>query len=249
LIFGDKNVIKDYLEYYSYFTRYIPTAEGYEGKYFDSATHKLVRIEIRNAPALTFYLNAFSEGGKNSIDCYNRIILETSKNKDLKFPETTNEWITWGPKNKFCYELKVPLRASDKIYGYMQQDIERYFGYSAKIEKRKVKCLVLSAPFGIEKIKTISDSSYINDHDDHTMFVFKNQRLNSFFSMIKQYNYNQVVPSIPILNEIEYTGNVDLLINSRLDDILSLRSELRKYGLELNECYREIDMLVIRDKK
>lgn len=60
---------------------------------------------------------------------------------------------------------------------------------------------------------------------------------------------NQNENDLPIIDETGYKGNVDMIINAKLNDMSSLRKDLKRYNLDLIEGERVINMLVIRDKK
>lgn len=49
----------------------------------------------------------------------------------------------------------------------------------------------------------------------------------------------------PFFDETGYKGRIDMSINTRLTDLPALRKELARYGLELREAPRELEMLVI----
>ena len=60
--------------------------------------------------------------------------------------------------------------------------------------------------------------------------------------------YMQLSP-LPLLDETGYTGKVDLDINADLSDVNAVNNELEKYGLQMKEAQRNINMMVIRPKQ
>jgi hypothetical protein len=53
----------------------------------------------------------------------------------------------------------------------------------------------------------------------------------------------------PIIDGTNYTGNIRLLLKSKMNDLPQLALELNEYGLDLRKEEREIDMLIVRDKR
>ncbi|MEI9912234.1 MAG: hypothetical protein WDO71_22830 [Bacteroidota bacterium] len=60
----------------------------------------------------------------------------------------------WQQRYSYTYDLLIPAAAKDQRYKFMQQDIKRYFGLSASVEKRKLKCMALIATGDISKLIT-----------------------------------------------------------------------------------------------
>ncbi len=113
----------------------------------DSITQKIVCIQRSNVSLYDLYAYAFKEGdtAKNFLYDYSRIVAEISNPEPFTFPTEQEKIREWEKRNKYSYELRVPNFKADAIYKIMQNDLERYFGYTAIIEKRKIKCLVLRA--------------------------------------------------------------------------------------------------------
>ena len=58
---------------------------------------------------------------------------------------------------------------------------------------------------------------------------------------------NEIPGMPPCLDETGCTAKLDLLLNSNLGDIPSLRKVLQQYGLDLIYTARSVQMLVIED--
>jgi thiol-disulfide isomerase/thioredoxin len=143
--------------------------------------------------------------------------------------------------NLYSYEYIVPLSKADSLYPLMLKNLSQFADYSAKIEKRKVKCLVLKRTSAVDKLKT---------KGSEMIFLFSLSKTDvqntSVYTLINSLN---AVPSVslPIIDETGYTGNIDLKMGP-ISDVGSIRRELSKYDLDLVERERELNMLVIKDK-
>ncbi|MFT4152361.1 TlpA family protein disulfide reductase [Parafilimonas sp.] len=161
------------------------------------------------------------------------------------------ERLEWMKENAFCYELTIPRSSGDpnEKYNIMLSDLNRYFGslygIEAHLEKRNVKCLVLTRINTEDKLATEGGSPFLNDNKYY--LELKNQPL--IWLMIRLATYYMQLSPMPLLDETEYKGNIDLKLNCRLSDISAVNNELEKYGLEFKEAMRMIDIIVISKKK
>ncbi|WP_407532337.1 TlpA family protein disulfide reductase [Elizabethkingia miricola] len=143
--------------------------------------------------------------------------------------------------NLYNYEYIVPVSLSESFYPMMLKNLSQFADYSASIEKRKVKCLILRRTSQKDKIATKGGgmkyrfSTSESDLQNISMYAFVNS-ING-------------IPEIklPIIDETGYTGNVDLKLLG-ISDSASLSKELSKYDLEIIEADRDINVLVIKDK-
>lgn len=143
--------------------------------------------------------------------------------------------------NLYNYEYIVPLSKADSLYPLMLKNISEYADYSATIEKRKVRCLVLKRTSSIDKLRTKEGPTRFSFSMTET--ILKNA---SLYKLVNNLNALSTV-SLPIVDDTGITGNVDLTMGT-ISDVASIRKALSKYDLDLQEEEREIDMLIIRDK-
>lgn len=223
--------------------------------FMDSISNRPFKIHAVNVIAMKLYNVAFN----NDIFGYyvdvfrfpknNRIILNVKKPERLLVPTEESEYAAWyAHDNKLSYELAVPLDESDVLYATMQQDLNRYLKYTAKIEKRKMKCLALVRTSKVDKIAAKhrnSDSAFVVQTG-----VIKFQNLSVTPSVMREILYLNPAIDLPIIDETNYKGKVDLELNfDKLNDIANLKKELNKYDLDLVEKEATISVLVISDKK
>jgi len=57
--------------------------------------------------------------------------------------------------------------------------------------------------------------------------------------------------SLPLafVDETGFTGQVDIQLIGKMSNLLEVRKQLLKYGLEIIETEREVDVLVIKEKE
>ena len=149
---------------------------------------------------------------------------------------------TGQDQNLYSYEYVVPVSKADSLYQLMLNNLAQFTNYSVAIEKRKVQCLVLKRTSAVDKIKTkFSVPSFM-------FSMAKTDVKNStVYSLI---NSLDAVPSVllPIVDETGYNANIDITMGP-ISDLPSIERELSRFDLGLVEAEREIDILIIKDKK
>jgi thiol-disulfide isomerase/thioredoxin len=174
----------------------------------------------------------------------NRIFIESRHAEKFQFPTDNNLIDQWMYDNTFSYELSIPPERSKELFDFMQMDMERYLPFKARVEKRKVMCLVL--------VKTGKDDLPLTKFDEKSnsksreVFIVKNATIQS--SLYPALIYANQNLKTPIIDKTGYNKPVNIQLNCSLDDIPSLNMELKKYGLSLELKINQIDILLISDK-
>jgi hypothetical protein len=129
----------------------------------------------------------------------------------------------------------------------MREDLNRYFNIEAKIERRKRECLLLVRTSTKDKIKTAGEKPVYQQHD--TGYTLKNHPVSWLIyaiagsQFVRPFNF-----PYPIVDNTNYTANIDIDLHVNMKNIPALRKELNKYDLDLVKGEKELDVLVIREK-
>src|SRR5699024_6138274 len=108
--------------------------------------------------------------------------------------------------NYYSYELIVPQDNTDSLFYYMLEDLNRYSDYKGSIQKRKVDCLVLVRTSSEDKIKSNGGNRKCTFPNSPS--ILKNEKLATMINMLGE----DSPINLPIIDETEYTGNVDIEI-------------------------------------
>ncbi|WP_207424313.1 TlpA disulfide reductase family protein [Desertivirga brevis] len=148
-------------------------------------------------------------------------------------------------KNYCTYEIRVSLKEADSLYAYMLKDLNRYTPYHGSIEKRRVKCLVLTVIPGFEeRLKTRGGTPELSfSPGQPPLMVNYSTKI-----LLIRLNDLKYVP-IPIVDETGLTENIDLSLSFFPTSEAELKSALLKQGLKLTERERELEMLCLKDDK
>lgn len=179
-------------------------------------------------------LSMFSNIGQNLIEGFtaNRLVLEMNDSADFIFNEKIDSKQEWYKNNLYSYELIVPIKESDKLYRYMLDDLNRYSGYYGTIAKREVLCLIL-----------VPGSNFKNKIDDNKNLQYAGIRVHDLINRLNRLKTNH-----PVLNETGYDKEIHIPLPSISNDWIYVKKELNKYGLDLIEEKREIEMLILTQK-
>jgi hypothetical protein len=126
----------------------------------------------------------------------------------------------------------------------MQQDLARMLSqFKASIEKRTFPCLALVRTSKTDKMK--STGGAVSTEVTPFGAQIHNQK---FFQFIYQLNAKYLSHlSKPVIDQTQYSGNVNLSITADMGDLNSIRKALAAYDLDLVPGTHEIEVLVISD--
>jgi thiol-disulfide isomerase/thioredoxin len=226
------------LTYHSLFTSY---TEGIGMGIIITRTDSIKgkKIILRNLSPSKMLRIAFGKPGFETA----RMILNV-KEKSLISPAFSDD-VNWPKAHSSCYELIVPPHLVDQMYPIMQADLLRYFPqYTAKMQIKKVPCMVLERTSKNDKLKSIGGKP-------ETKFGILGCRMQNFSltRFIDQLRIIYQQKSIyPIVDGTKYNAPVDLEINANLQDFNAINKELLKYDLQFVKKDRKIQMLIIADK-
>lgn len=228
------------LKSYSIFTKgyYVGLPQG--NKIKKTKEGKIYGRQMNNANMITIYRAILYSLFENKGEKFNskRMILQV-KEPALLFSKKGEN----GNDHLYNYELIVPHDKTDSLFDYMLADLNRYSDYIGTIESRIVDCLILVKNSSLDKIKTKGEKPKISYISYPSGITIGNQPMSYFVN-----NLNNETPiSLPIIDETRYAENIDITI-SNFTDLVSLRNELNRYGLDLISAKRNLNMFVIKDK-
>jgi thiol-disulfide isomerase/thioredoxin len=196
------------------------------------------------------YSVAFSENGKHDFSNANTVILEVKNKSRYVYPQDNNLKDEWVSNHSYIYELMIPAAEAAFIYQKMRQDLVRYFNLKGIIEKRKVRCMTLVRTTVKDYLKTKGSepaSNFWVTTDAPVRYIL-NQSFDRFVSALSIQSRHFKLDQ-PFIDKTNYTNKIDIQISTdALDnfDVKKLNSELKKYGLALQEQEILREVLVLR---
>lgn len=237
LLFNNNGGSEEDLVYHSLFTRFISGIGGGYSVYTDSILGR--KITGRNQSVSTLYKIAYSPQGYFG---RNRMLFEVRDTIPLSF--NGGRLSDWLKEYTHCYELIVPPSLKADAFKIMRQDLERFFpDYKASVEKRRVRCLVLTRTSTKDKLLS-KGSAPLSDFNGQGCRI-SNKNLDVFTNRLGMLYLQR--SNLPVINGTAYKGKIDLDIKADLGNVTSINQALQEYDLQFIEAERDIDMLVIKD--
>ena|GEM_PF-2050814 len=173
----------------------------------------------------------------------------------------------WRTTNTYNYESIFPIRISEaEMREKMRLDLDFHFGLKSSVEKRRMKCLILSeAPQNgasfrsrdsaksmlvinqLSYSKNTANRKHVGKSESGAVNYMRNGTVSALITILNgrspASDYFRVLP--PVINEVQYTGRINLDLPDDLTDLEALKRTLLHQGLILEEGYRDIDMFVL----
>ncbi len=150
-------------------------------------------------------------------------------------------------KNLYCYSIITKKPRNDtarQLQEIMQNDLENYFGYVAKIENREWPCLKLLATNASNKLNSKGGPSKIIKRNK-TGIHLQNLPISSVIeSLAKMPAFEEEI----IIDGTGISGNIDFKIEALYTNFEEIKVELAKLGFELVRSTKIMKTLVIKDK-
>ncbi|MCZ2085768.1 MAG: TlpA family protein disulfide reductase [Flavobacteriales bacterium] len=228
------------LQNYSFFAKGRIRSANF-GSWFHTSNNKVYGRRFTNLSLLDILRAITAEIFKQQENTFNdkKIIVEVKKPQLLNYIE--NKEGKREDFNRYNYEYIVPIAKADSLYQMMLRNLNQFIDYTAIIEKRPAKCLVLKRISGKDQLMTKGgELKYLLTEKQTSL---QNAPFSTFVSGLEGLPF----VTVPIVNETVFKGNIDLKMGGT-PNISALRKELALYDLELMDAERNIDMLIIRDK-
>jgi thiol-disulfide isomerase/thioredoxin len=227
------------LSSYSCIYNYIPGIDEYSLNYIVDSGRQTVRLSRSNSTIIQLFTNAITHI-RGQMDLQNDPVLGFGKQIILEVRDSANYFFSksllkyredWMNAHSFCYEEVIPLDRFDHLYDFMLSDLTRYFHIKGSVVKKKMNCYALVRIDSMDRIKSTGNKILDYDSFDSSMTQLYHFNITHLIRLMNVANKH--MPFL-FVDETNYKLPVDMEIKSRLDDIVSLRKELKeKYGLDL----------------
>ena len=232
------------LQYRSLITGYIDGIGG-GGVHTDKEKGQF-RIRAINGDIQNLYQFALSRIGDHSLSYDNRCIMECNEGKVLPPPDLP----AYDPMARgmyYCFEIIVPVALKDKAPEMMIEDLNRFFGarynINGVIEKRMVNCWTIIQKGDTGRLLSQSKTPKIIN-DIPGQIEYERQ---PFSQICKTLNHLYRGQPMPVVDCTGITDEVDFILPLGIENIAGLRPYLNKYGLDLKQEMKEIEVFVIKD--
>lgn len=191
---------------------------------------KISRVYVINYPLLALLGKAYADVFRIPIT---RMVIKTDS--------VTNSLILDPKAPRFCYELITKPSSSQQIQTYMQQDLYRWFGVTAKNDEENINCFVLKKDRN-HTIKISKPGKPELDAEPETAHkIFTNQPVTSLITLLER------ITNKTIVDETGFHAKLDLSVPRNIYDfsIDQLNQFLEENGFKLVSAVRKMKAIVI----
>jgi AhpC/TSA family/Protein of unknown function (DUF3738) len=145
----------------------------------------------------------------------------------------------------YSYSMRTPVQLPvRRLQENMQRDLQNYFGFNVKVEKRVMPCWKLvSSASAAAKLATKGGEPYDGDYD-YADFTLNNVPVSRLIKYL--WAHNQFEP--PFVDSTGIVGNVDIHLQVfAFDSLDKIKEALRENGLDLVLSQKDMDVVVIGD--
>lgn len=221
--------------YRSIFTGYIAGIGTNQGKRLDNSS-QITGCYMTNFPLTNFVHTAYD---KLFDSVSQRAVLE------VRNPNA------FDAKNKayyYCYDITLPPRSMREfnLRSYLKNDLKRTFNITVSIQKRKIKCLILTAE---NRQRILSARSRYNEADASLAEENLSKYIHNWpVSEIARYIEAKV--GEPVINNTGIETNIDINFPAEFtwSDKQAIYTVLENNGFSIGEEERIMDVAVITDR-
>lgn len=237
--------LQKYITGYSIGMRKIEENESTVWSMYKDTVNKTIGFKFVNTPLIDLYKMAFGYSLVNSeFKNDNRVMFNLPYRENfLKRPTELDNLDKRAENNLVCYESKWNGSNDSLAYQYLQNDVNKFFNFSAEVGIKEVNCYILKAKDKFVRSESLNNKKIFEYTD--TSFILKNMPIST---LIESLNELVLFKKIPVLDETNYSSSIDVKMINSFTDIAVLKKELLKNGLTLEQGKRYIRMLVIASK-
>jgi len=181
-----------------------------------------------------FNMITFNIKPRNFLINSHRLILEVKDKSKYIYDRKYGIRSDWEREHQFCYELVSAIPIEDKKrFQYIHNDLSHILDVHARIETRRVKCLVMVKTKDINNLDSLNKARFTE---------VKGQKI--AMSAIPVFFLDQTGLYPPALDETGFKGSV--VINN-FQNIKDLGMQLQVYGCDIIEAERDIEVMVITE--
>lgn len=209
------------------------------GKSYRRAGNVIRGLAFANRPILNIYQDIIYKINPAVGYDRKRILLQVKDSTKVMFREGKID-----DSNLYTIDFIEPINKAGNLYKDMLDEVNRWSDYMGRIEKREIKCYALVRTDQRDKIHT-KGGVFENELSDPESTYLKNAPVGHLVSKLNTLPFYK----FPVIDETGYTKNIDISFKSGLSDSKEIHKDLKKWGLDLIEVKRELEMFVLYDKE
>lgn len=201
------------------------------------------RLELYQQPLKELYRFAFF--GVNYWDVFNQDYYSTISLPIIVEQKDSSNTFKIDTINRYTYSLTLPRERLSKetMMHSLQADLERYFGYNARIEDRKMPVLFaeIADKRKIEKLITRTNGQKFQSSNYEAIYKVRNIEFSIFLRNISAMLHSE----IPIIDQTNIKESINIDFKADLFNPDDIKKSLGNYGIKLVEGFKEMKVIVV----
>jgi thiol-disulfide isomerase/thioredoxin len=238
--------LQKYIGCYSFGMKRIEENTSTKWSMSKDTINKTIGFKFLNISVLELYKMAFGYSIYYSpYKHINRVVFDVPRSRnDFKPPTNYDSLDEWNKNNLVCFESKWMGVNDTLAFQYLQDDVNKFFPYSVKVENREVLCYSLTlVPDHI--FNTPSDKTARIDWEG-TKFSLIHLPVSVLAESLNGMN---IFDSIPVIDETGFNDSINISLVNAFKDIGTLEKQLLQNGFILKQKKKILPMMVISNKK
>jgi thiol-disulfide isomerase/thioredoxin len=200
---------------------------------------------ITNEPLLDIYISVLRQLYPETYFNKKRIIVSVNDSSKLWKLDPAISDGEWDKENRYSIDLIVPENRKEKLYEDLLDMLNKYSGFTGRVEKRKVTCYTLIFTGDTSVIASkggkLANRLSLNKGKGY----LRNIQITALVNWLNDLNF---LP-FPVIDNTGYRGMIDLSIRDAVSDLKALQNTLGKYNLSLKEEVRELSMFPLIENR
>ena len=237
--------LQKYIACYSFGMKRIEENTSTHWSMTKDTVNKTIGFKFLNISLLELYKMAFGYSIYYSpYKHINRVGFDVSRNRnDFKPPTNYDSLDEWAKNNLVCFESKWMGVKDSLAFQHLQDDVNKFFPYSVKVENREVFCYSLTF---------VPNYIFKNPSDKKAEIYWEGDKFSlthlPISVLVESLNGMNIFDSIPVIDETDFKDNIDISLINAFKDIATLEKKLLQQGLILKQKKKILPMMIISDK-
>lgn len=197
------------------------------------STGKISRVYMINAPLIALLGKAYPKVFRIPIT---RMVIKSDSQTNYLIANPKAPW--------FCYELITKPSSPQLIQTFMQQDLYRWFGVTAKNEEANINCFVLKKDRNHAMKMARPGKPQLDVEPETAHKIFTNQPVSSLVRLLER------ITNKTIVDETRFNGKLDLSVPRNIYDfsIDQINEFLEENGFKMVSTMRKMKAIVIEQQ-
>jgi hypothetical protein len=172
-----------------------------------------------------------------------RFVMDVDDSSKLFFADNISHKRAWEAANLYTYDLVRPRFDESDLFTEAIRDLNRYTGFTGRIEKRMMRCYIITnADTPLKQAVQKDPVKKTEGADVYTGMDISLGGLASFLNSQLSLNY-------PVVTRVNSDIPVKIIFDSKKTGLNDIKKQLRVFGFDVVEGEAEAQVFILSDKE